>query len=334
LKDGESQFETRLTEITKQQQEKNLQINSLSETVKSKDTLLQTKENQIKLLEEKNNELIKQNNNLEEKLNDSNNQIKILKENKKSLEQDLTTKNLQNKVLTEKEIELNETKRLLQDNINVLLQQIKEKDEKFKNLEIQNNKQIEEKNILNTNQQIEIIKLKENYKNLEEEKNLLLSKQEQIIKLEKEKLEKEINDNFEKKLHERLKDLVETEAKFRKKLAEVNQQNQGSNKMITELTAKIQELQGDRDDALATKVEFYKMLQTQSAELEELRNLKGLSESKKMVLQMDAAAKEKEKLEREIKLLTREKSKLEEWKKRKKKSIISRKGNYPITRNK
>jgi len=120
-----------------------------------------------------------------------------------------------------------------------------------------------------------------------------------------------------KKLHERLKDLVETEAKFRKKMAELNQQNQGSNKMIEELTARNQELQGDRDDLHSTKVELYKMLQAQSIELEELRTLKQLSESKKTLLQLDAVNKEKEKLEREIKLLTREKTKLEDWKKRK-----------------
>jgi len=146
---------------------------------------------------------------------------------------------------------------------------------------------------------------------------MLISKQEQIIKLEKERLEQEVKDSFEKKLHERLKDLVETEAKFRKKMAELNQQNQGSNKMIEELTARNQELQGDRDDLHSTKVELYKMLQAQSIELEELRTLKQLSESKKTLLQLDAVNKEKEKLEREIKLLTREKTKLEDWKKRK-----------------
>jgi len=110
-------------------------------------------------------------------------------------------------------------------------------------------------------------------------------------------------------------------------MAELSQQNQGSNKMIEELTLKIQEIQGDRDDAHSTKVELYNMLQAQSNELEELRTLKQLSESKKTVAQLDVAIKEKEKLEREIKLLTREKTKLEDWKQRKKKSLISRKRN-------
>jgi len=108
-------------------------------------------------------------------------------------------------------------------------------------------------------------------------------------------------------------------------MAELNQQNQGSNKMITDLTARIQELQGDRDDAHATKAELYRMLQVQSQELEELRTLKQLSESKKMVNQLDASIKEKEKLEREIKLLSREKTKLEDWKKRKKNPSLAEK---------
>jgi len=76
---GDSQFDTRLTEITKQQQEKNVQIKTLEETLKSQETLIHTKDNQLKNLEDKNNELTNQIQIIEEKMNE----IKILKDNKK-----------------------------------------------------------------------------------------------------------------------------------------------------------------------------------------------------------------------------------------------------------
>jgi len=86
----------------------------------------------------------------------------------------------------------------------------------------------------------------------------------------------------------------------------------------------------------STKVELYKMLQSQTTELDHVKSFSSpgkkitmecikCSESKKITALLDLTLKEKDKLEREVKILSREKTKLEEKIARKKNPSLAEK---------